>query len=103
MAQELAKDKQPTLAIFSALKDKNITQMIGAISPNIDEWLLVPLDVHRAADMNFLIDQFPLKAAIHASDSMNLAINQALKQHSYQRIVIFGSFHVVADALKVLK
>lgn len=103
LAQELAKDKQPTLAIFSALKDKNITQMIGAISPNIDEWLLVPLDVHRAADMNFLIDQFPLKAAIHASDSMNLAINQALKQHSYQRIVIFGSFHVVADALKVLK
>lgn len=103
LAQELAKDKQPTLAIFSALKDKNIAQMIGAISPNIDEWLLVPLDVHRAADMNFLIDQFPLKAAIHAFDSMNLAINQALKQHSYQRIVIFGSFHVVADALKVLK
>ncbi|MDC0904213.1 bifunctional folylpolyglutamate synthase/dihydrofolate synthase [Candidatus Thioglobus sp.] len=103
LAQELAKDKQPTLAIFSALKDKNIAQMIGAISPNIDEWLLVPLDVHRAADMNFLIDQFPLKAAIHAFDSMNLAINQALKQHSYQRIVIFGSFHVVADALKILK
>jgi dihydrofolate synthase/folylpolyglutamate synthase len=103
LAQELAKDKQPTLAIFSALKDKNITQMIGAISPNIDEWLLVPLDVHRAADMNFLIDQFPLKAAIYAYNSMNLAIDQALKQHSYQRIVIFGSFHVVADALKVLK
>jgi dihydrofolate synthase/folylpolyglutamate synthase len=103
LAQELAKDKQPTLAIFSALKDKNITQMIGAISPNIDEWLLVPLDVHRAADMNFLIDQFPLKVAIYAYNSMNLAIYQALKQHSYQRIVIFGSFHVVADALKVLK
>lgn len=103
LSKELAKDKQPTLAIFSALKDKNIVRMIGAISPNIDEWLLVPLDVHRAADMNFLIDQFPLKSVIHASDSMDLAIDQALKQHSYQRIVIFGSFHVVADALKVLK
>ena len=103
LAQELKKDNQPTLAIFSALKDKDIPLMIDAISPLIGQWLLVPLSVNRAADMNFLVDQFNLDHNIKAYDNIQLAINQALNQHSHQRIVIFGSFHVVADALTTLK
>jgi len=103
LTKELAKDEQPTLAIFSALKDKNISSMIKAISPLIDQWLLAPLTVHRAADMSFLVDQFPLKESVRSCQSMSSAIEQALQQRSNQRIIVFGSFHVVADALKVLK
>jgi dihydrofolate synthase/folylpolyglutamate synthase len=103
LARELAKDQQPTLAIFAALKDKNIAHMINAISPQIAQWLLVPLEVHRATDMNFLVNQFSLKETARACSSMSAAIERALQQHSCQRIVIFGSFHVVSAALKILK
>lgn len=103
LAQELAKDQQPTLAIFAALKDKNIVHMINTISPQIEQWLLVPLEVQRATDMNFLLNQFSLKEAVRACSSMDVAIERALQQHSCQRIVIFGSFHVVSAALKILK
>ena len=103
LAQELAKDQQPTLAIFAALKDKNIVRMINAVSPQIEQWLLVPLEVPRATDMNFLVNQFSLKEAVHACSSISAAIERALQQHSCQRIVIFGSFHVVSAALKILK
>jgi len=53
--------------------------------------------------MSFLVDQFPLKESVHSCQSMSSAIEQALQQRSNQRIIVFGSFHVVADALKVLK
>jgi len=103
LAKELNKDKQPTLAVFSALKDKNISLMIKAISPSIDQWLIAPLSVNRAADVTFLIDQFNLKDSIKAHSAIDLAITEAMNQHAYQRIVVFGSFHVVADALTVFK
>jgi dihydrofolate synthase/folylpolyglutamate synthase len=103
LAQELAKDQQPTLAIFAALKDKNIAQMILAVTPQIAQWLLVPLDVDRATSMDFLTKQFSLKETIRVCDNMNAAISQALQQQTCQRIVIFGSFYIVADALKILK
>jgi dihydrofolate synthase/folylpolyglutamate synthase len=103
LTKELSKDKQPTLAIFSALKDKNISSMIKVISPLISQWLLVPLAAHRAADMSFLVDQFSLKESIRSCQGMSSAIEQALQQRSNRRIIVFGSFHVVADALKSLK
>lgn len=103
LAQELAKDKQPTLAIFSALKDKNIASMIGAVSPLIDQWLVAPLNVERAADASFLADQFSLKDSISICSDVTSAIKQAKQQPSLQRVVVFGSFHVVADALKAFK
>jgi len=103
LAKELAKNNQPTLAVFSVLKDKNISLMIKAISPIIDQWLIAPLTVTRATDINDLANQFSLTEAVSAFDNVNLAMANALNQRSYQRIVVFGSFHVVADALKSFK
>ncbi len=103
LAQELSKNKQPTLAIFSALKDKNIASMISVISPLINQWLIAPLNVERAANANFLADQFSLKDSISVYSDVASAIKQAKQQPSLRRIVVFGSFHVVADALKAFK
>ncbi|MBA5249424.1 MAG: bifunctional folylpolyglutamate synthase/dihydrofolate synthase [Gammaproteobacteria bacterium] len=102
LADTLKKDKQPTLAIFSALEDKNITEMIEIISPLIDEWLLVPLDTSRAITMQALTQKFSLSSKVRACDDMPSAIHQALNTNQAQRIVIFGSFYVVTDALKIL-
>ncbi len=103
LAAELAKQSRPTIAIFSALKDKNIGLMIDKISMIINQWLLVPLNVNRAMNMKELSNQFGLNHNIHVYDDMQNAINRALNDKQYQRIVIFGSFHVVADALTILK
>jgi dihydrofolate synthase/folylpolyglutamate synthase len=102
LAQELAKQKCPTLAIFSALKDKNIKQMIEAIAPVIDAWLVAPLQVNRAANSEFLVAQFKHEEKVQICADTAAAIEQALAQKTYARIVIFGSFHLVADALKIL-
>lgn len=103
LADTLNKDKQPTVAIFSALKDKNITQMIDNISPLINEWLLVPLSIKRAISMQDLTQKFSLSSKVKVCEDMSSAIHQALNANQAQRIVIFGSFYVVADALKVLE
>jgi dihydrofolate synthase/folylpolyglutamate synthase len=103
LAAELAKQLRPTIAIFSALKDKNIGLMIDEISMIINQWLLVPLNVNRAMNMKELSNQFGLNHNIHVCDDMQNAINRVLNDKQYQRIIIFGSFHVVADALTILK
>jgi dihydrofolate synthase/folylpolyglutamate synthase len=38
LTDELKKNKQPTIAIFSALQDKDIKSMIDIVTPLIDEW-----------------------------------------------------------------
>lgn len=102
LASTLKTDKTPTLAIFSALKDKNIELMINAIEPCIDEWLVVPLSVNRAINTQDLVKKFSLSSKITACKNMTSAIHQALNTQQYQRIVIFGSFHTVADAMRIL-
>ncbi len=103
LAKELNKNKQPTLAVFSALKDKDIALMINAISASIDHWLIAPLSVNRAAEIALLINQFGLKDSVKVCDTIELTMTEAINQHVYQRIVVFGSFHVVADALTTFK
>ncbi|NYT52757.1 MAG: bifunctional folylpolyglutamate synthase/dihydrofolate synthase [Candidatus Vesicomyosocius endoextente] len=102
LSVELAKQKCPTIAIFSALKDKNIGSMISKISIIINQWLLVPLNVSRAISMQTLSNQFGLDHNIQICNDMQDAINHVINDKQYQRIVIFGSFYVVANALKIL-
>ncbi|BAF61999.1 bifunctional folylpolyglutamate synthase/dihydrofolate synthase [Candidatus Vesicomyidisocius calyptogenae] len=102
LSAELAKQKCPTIAIFSALKDKNIGLMINKISMVINQWLLVPLNVNRAISMQTLSKQFNLAHNIQICNDMQDAINHGINDKQYRRIVIFGSFYVVANALKIL-
>ena len=102
LAETLKSKKVPTLAIFSALKDKNIKLMINTIESCIDEWLIVPLSVNRAIKIQDLVEKFSLSSKITTCKDMESAIHQALNTQQYQRVVIFGSFHTVADAMKIL-
>jgi len=102
LASTLKTEKTSTLAIFSALKDKNIELMINAIEPCIDEWLIVPLSVNRAISTQDLVEKFSLSSKITVCKDISSAIHQALNTQQHQRIVIFGSFHTVSDAMKIL-
>lgn len=102
LANTLKANPEPTLAIFSALKDKNIKHMIEKIEDQIDHWLLVPLDVDRAISTTDLVEKFNLTSHVTIYQDIESAINHALNNKQFKRIVIFGSFHTVCDASKVL-
>jgi len=103
LVNTLSDSPMETVAIFSALADKNIDDMIESASTNIKHWFLVPLSAERSVQMETLEDKFGDSQETTVCSSMASAIEQALALKEIQRIVIFGSFYTVADASVILK
>ena len=92
-----------TVAIFSALADKNIDDMIDLAKNAFTHWFLVPLDVERAIQIEFLQSKFDASLTTTVCPDMSSAIDKALALEDTQRIVIFGSFHTITDATLILR
>ena len=103
LVETLSDSPMETVAIFSALADKNIDDMIGLASSNIRHWFLVPLSAERSVQIEALEDKFGDSQETTVCASMTSAIEQALTLKEIQRVVIFGSFYTVADASVILK
>ena len=103
LVETLSDSPMETVAIFSALADKNIDDMIGLASSNIRHWFLVPLSAERSVQIEALEDKFGDSQETTVCASMASAIEQALAMKEIQRVVIFGSFYTVADASVILK
>jgi len=103
LVNTLSDSSMETVAIFSALADKNIDDMIELASSNIKHWFLVPLLAERSIQMETLENKFSNSQETTVCASMASAIKQALALKKIQRIVIFGSFYTVADASVILK
>ena len=103
LVNTLSDSPMETVAIFSALADKNIDDMIELASSNIKHWFLVPLSAERSIQIEALDDKFDDSQETTVCTSMASAIEQALALKEIQRIVIFGSFYTVADASVILK
>ena len=103
LVDTLSDSPMETVAIFSALADKNIDDMIELASSNIRHWFLVPLSTERSVQMKVLEDKFSNSQGATVCTSMASAIEQTLELKNIQRIVIFGSFYTVADASVILK
>jgi len=103
LVNTLSDSPMETVAIFSALADKNIDDMIELASSNIKHWFLVPLLAERSIQMETLENKFSDSQETTVCASMASAIKQALALKKIQRIVIFGSFYTVADASVILK
>ena len=103
LVETLSDSPMETVAIFSALADKNIDDMIELASSNIKHWFLVPLSAERSVQMEALEDKFGGSQETTVCASMTSAIEQALALKKIQRVVIFGSFYTVADASVILK
>jgi len=97
-----------TLAVFGAMADKDIAQIIDKLKDRIDHWLLTDLPVSRAATAQQLQEQLfklgitPAKnRVIECCPSPAHALARA-RQLAGQtdRIVVFGSFYTVGGALE---
>ena len=103
LVNTLSDSPMETVAIFSALADKNIDDMISLAAAHIKHWFLVPLSTERSIQIETLEDKFDDSQETTVCVSMASAIEQALALKEIQRIVIFGSFYTVADASVILK
>ncbi|WP_066076974.1 bifunctional tetrahydrofolate synthase/dihydrofolate synthase [Bergeriella denitrificans] len=96
---------QNRTAVFSMLADKDIDGVLDTVKDQFDEWFTAPLDVPRGMSA----DALQQKLAAHGIDNVRSfgnigeAYRAALaKAGENDRIVVFGSFHTVAEAMSVL-
>ncbi len=90
-----------TVAVFSMLKDKDITAVVAAMHEVIDHWYIAPLKTQRAACLKTLI------TALQAHDITQVTIEKAIydcaqmalqEVSNNDRIIVFGSFYTVAES-----
>ncbi len=92
-----------TSAIFSMLADKDMQESIRHIRDQMDAWYLAPLSTSRATNKEQLENIFSANNFNNFSLFENIAqaYQTALMQsQKNDRIIIFGSFHTVAEVSK---
>ena len=92
-----------TLAVFGMLADKDIAGVIASVQAEIDAWYLADIDNARGAKAQDL-QQYLLKAGnkqpIRKFADVAAALAAAcIDAHKSDRIIVFGSFYTVADAM----
>ena len=98
LVDTLSKSPMQTVAIFSALIDKDIIEMVDLASSTIKHWYLVPLSSERAIESRALKNKFSSSNSTTICKDMKSAIQESLAHQDAGRIVIFGSFYTIADA-----
>ncbi|HYL18405.1 MAG TPA: bifunctional tetrahydrofolate synthase/dihydrofolate synthase [Burkholderiales bacterium] len=94
------------LAVFAMLKDKDIEGVIAAVRAQVDEWLVAPLPGARGADlarMREALRAASVTAPVESFASVAAALERARERAGADdKILVFGSFYTVADALREL-
>ena len=94
-----------TLAVLSMLEDKPIAQVAHVMAPAVDRWYVGALQVPRAANVEYLVDQVRKglvddRAEVCVSTGIESAYGAACDAAAKgDRIVVFGSFYTVAAVL----
>jgi len=95
-----------TLGVFAMLADKDIAKVVQALASHISIWYLA--DTHNvrgatAQDLQLHLQTQTEKGLTKCFDNVASAIRAAcLEAGNNDRIIIFGSFYTVADAIEVL-
>jgi dihydrofolate synthase/folylpolyglutamate synthase len=93
-----------TLAVFAMLGDKDIAGVVAALAGRVDRWLVAPLPGARGAGAGQLAEVLAaqgLGARTRQFTSVRSALELARREAgANDRIVIFGSFLTVAEALQ---
>nr|WP_255747324.1 bifunctional tetrahydrofolate synthase/dihydrofolate synthase [Lysobacter sp. CFH 32150] len=96
-----------THAVFAALGDKDVTGVVGALAGHVDHWHLAGLveSGPRGLDVDAFAQRLVGTAASTGARHGDMAQALAAARTGAQagdRILVFGSFHTAAAALKVL-
>lgn len=98
-------DETFEVAIFSALADKDILPMLKPLASKAESWLVADLNVPRAQSVEgltaLLAEANVQTTKIQALDSIGSAV-ASVKDQDVQRVLVFGSFFTVSQALETL-
>ena len=101
-----------THAVFGAMADKDLEQILARIAPLVDVWHFTDLALPRAAKAAVLAERFE---ALRASGALKPPVGVSVQQHAdperalaaaaaaadpADRILVFGSFHTVGGVMK---
>ena len=95
------------LAVYAALADKDVEGVVRALKQTVDDWLLAGLDCGRGLSGEQLGERLtgvltPSEREIHPDVATALQRTLALAEPD-DRVLVFGSFHTVANAAPVLR
>lgn len=105
LANQLSQEKcsGQTIAICSMLKEKDHLASLQPMANIVQRWFLYPLQCHRAADVQHLkstLESLKPVGAIEITANFADALTNSLSDCTWHdRIIIFGSFYTVQDAL----
>jgi len=101
LAAWLAANPKPTVAVFSALGDKDIEGVVAALQPHIAAWHLGPIT--DAGPRGLPVETLEARvraggaAAVHTHGALDHALSAARDAAGEGgRVLVFGSFHTVA-------
>jgi dihydrofolate synthase / folylpolyglutamate synthase len=101
-----------THAVFGAMADKDLVQILGRIAHLVDDWHFTDLAIPRAAKADALARQFetlrasaaiktPASVTVHQhGDPLAALASAAAAADPADRILVFGSFYTVGGVLK---
>jgi dihydrofolate synthase/folylpolyglutamate synthase len=96
-----------TRAVFAMLADKDIGGVIDALKHRIDTWYVAAADAERAApaaEIGKLLAERGLEKAVRTFATVPLALDNARREAGpNDRILVFGSFYTVAEALRSVR
>ena len=94
------------LAVFAMLKDKDINGVVAAVSAQVREWFVAPLPGPRGADLDRMTGALRAASAagsVTSCSDVATALQRARgRAGPDDKIVVFGSFHTVAAALRAI-
>jgi dihydrofolate synthase / folylpolyglutamate synthase len=109
LAQWLQTNPKPTYALFSALADKDIDSVLEIMKPHIARWYIAGivdagprnLDAQQLQQrMLSHIEQTKIRSFPSIAEALHAAIADT---PTSQRVLVFGSFHTVAAALRAAR
>ncbi|MEJ2685680.1 MAG: bifunctional tetrahydrofolate synthase/dihydrofolate synthase [Gammaproteobacteria bacterium] len=93
-----------TLAVFGMLADKDVEGVVGAMGTLVDHWYLGGLEGPRGLNVRTLQERAVAVLSgtpCHADASVAQAYRRACADaQAGDRVVVFGSFHTVAEVLE---
>lgn len=109
IADFLQREPKPTHAVFAALSDKDIESLVDILQAQIRQWWLA--GIHDAPGRNQGAEALaarvqprlkgaPLRIRRTVAEALQAARQAASPQ---ERILVFGSFHTVAEALREIE
>lgn len=98
-------EKNKTWAIVAMLEDKDVSGVLKAVSAEIDCWCFAGLEnINRGLDVETLAElgreKLMNQCTIQADTVVEACELVLLKASEDDRIIIFGSFHTVAEAMQ---